>query len=399
MMEPLTGPPAEDRPPKILAHAPVKLWNGLFTIRARVIYAGRELDGRFLIDSAAPISILSPVWLRNQGILPAFIEVPGAVPRRPEWSPMQEGERELAPLAKIDELRIGTMSVPVHEFLLHTVDFFEPPESIGPCCDGILGLDFLRNYSLRFQSFPHSEIQIWDPAGFHLGSQTPWTEVEVTERGDLTSRCGYGKLEGVRWDTASEQGMVVTESWKSAVSTTPVKPHARGAKGAGFSCENAGTLAESVLLEAAGGPGSNRGLLALKNPALDVGMLILGRGDFTFDLPHGRIWFSSAGFSKALPENRSGLRVEYAYSKDGDRILVVKALAPKSPAVALKQAGLKVGTVIEQIDGKDAGDFDEWEVNRRLGGSKGQSVGLAWKAGHAMKFYTFKVAGGEKPYP
>ncbi|MEO5971624.1 MAG: hypothetical protein ABIQ95_16995, partial [Bdellovibrionia bacterium] len=62
-------PPAASPPPitKLLARAPVRLWDGLFSVRLSIGAAGKTLNGRFLIDPGAKESVISPSWLESQG--------------------------------------------------------------------------------------------------------------------------------------------------------------------------------------------------------------------------------------------------------------------------------------------------------------------------------------------
>jgi hypothetical protein len=50
------GTPVDEM--KLIARAPVKLWDGLFSIRLNVTIAGRKLSGRFLVDSGVGPSVL-----------------------------------------------------------------------------------------------------------------------------------------------------------------------------------------------------------------------------------------------------------------------------------------------------------------------------------------------------
>ncbi len=87
MMEPLkadspeTGP-ASPRITDLLARAPARLWNGLFSVRVSVEVGGKVLNGRFLIDSGVETSLISPSWLMGQGVYQSLTIMPGLPPER-----------------------------------------------------------------------------------------------------------------------------------------------------------------------------------------------------------------------------------------------------------------------------------------------------------------------------
>ncbi|MBI2711306.1 MAG: PDZ domain-containing protein [Bdellovibrio sp.] len=66
-------------------------------------------------------------------------------------------------------------------------------------------------------------------------------------------------------------------------------------------------------------------------------------------------------------------------SSRGDRYLEVRQIQPKSPAAKLLKDGLRVGTVITQIDSKDSADLDTWQVIRYLSGDYGSEISLQWE--------------------
>lgn len=291
-LDPIQGePPAVTQ---IQARIPARLWEGHFSIRVDFVVGDRSLNGRFLIDSGALHSVLSPVWLESQGIYPAWVSSPELMPARVRWSiPGQEGEGVLANWVHFDHVRVSGFKIPVQDFLLMDTDFFAPPEFVGSCCDGVLGVDFLRSFPLEFQADAPSELRIWPRENFHWGPDSTWKEFTETE--------------------------------------------------SGFSSK----------------------------------MPIPTKGKVTLDLPHGRIWFSK-DFEDQKPQNKSGLNLVYK-SIRGDRMLVVAQIKPGSPAASLIRQGMKVGTVITQLDSQDPSELDLWQVNRRLGGAYGDRVSLQWE--------------------
>ena len=221
------GTPADEM--KLLARAPVKIWDGLFSIRVGITIAGRKLDGRFLIDSGTGTSVVSPEFLEGQGILSAWIEVPDAPFRRVPWGANGSSRGGLAPMAAVDLVTIGNYPLKLKEFAVFDTEFFAPPESPGSCCDGVLGTDFLRDYVVELRPGPPAEVKLWPAESFHLATvgdaegATPqdfqWVETALTPAGEVVSSCiahldhGF-QLVGVRWDTGRENAMDVHLPWQ-----------------------------------------------------------------------------------------------------------------------------------------------------------------------------------------
>ncbi len=318
LMEPVKGSTPSSL--SILARAPVRLWNGLDSIRLSVKAAGKTLNGRFLVDSRVNQSVISPSWLENQGVYPVWIEVP----RAPLVSVFGKGlwkeQRQLGRKARVDGVEISGLDLPLTDFVLLQTDFFEPPETVGHCCDGVLGNDFLRLYPIEFRRGPPPEMMIWPRENFVGPPGSSWVEIR-------TSDSGIASVEG---------------------GTSKVLP------------------SDSV----------------------------------TFDLPHGRLWFSNGvplGANQAkreLQKNRSGLKLVYVFQA-GERVLRVSEIQSKSPAQKLSDAGLRPGMIITSIDSVPAGDLDTWEMQRRLNGEFGSTVVLQWKTKKGLKMAPLKVQRAE----
>jgi hypothetical protein len=303
MMEPVASTP----PPitKLLARAPVRLWDGFFSVRLSVGAAGKTLNGRFLIDPGAQESIISPAWLESQGIFPLWVILPNQSPARVTWSGPWEGNGSLAPLADVESVSLSGLSLPMSRFLLKETEFFSPPNYIGTCCDGVLGTDFLKLFPMEFQSTAPAEVRVWPIENFRGPLDSQWLEL-----GEIPAR---------------------------------------------------------------------------ELPA---------QGNFTYDLPHGRIWFPASHPQKQAPKvNQSGLELEYNLIK-GERVLLVKRILPRSKAYRqLVKAGLKVGAQITQIDSKPVEEIDITEVEQRLAGNFGDSVSLQWKIGKSLKMAPLDLSG------
>ena len=311
-------PPAASPPPilRILARAPARLWDGFYSVRVSLGAAGKILNGRFLIDPGAQQSIISPEWLESQGVFPLWVIAPKEPLARVTWSGPWEGKGALAPIAILDSSSVSGLSLPLSRFILKDTVFFEPPDFISSCCDGILGLDFLRLFPMEFQT-----------------SQTPQTPQTLTASG-------------------SPAGVKI---WP---------------------------------IENFRGPLQSQWLEWGEIPARDLP----AKGNFTYDLPHGRIWLPpSKGGTRVSETNRSGLELEYDF-QGGERVLRVQRILPRSPAARqLVQAGLKVGSQMTAIDSKPVEEMDITEVKQRLAGYFGDSVSLQWKSGKRLKMAPFRV--------
>jgi len=120
--------------------------------------------------------------------------------------------------------------------------------------------------------------------------------------------------------------------------------------------------------------------LQARSPGLNVGMEVLGRGSFTLDLGHGRIWFPPKTISAPILVNRSGLELEFVLDQDGERLLRVDRIREGSPATKLQAQGLKPGSVVTRVNGVESDDLDLWQVEQLLSGASGLEVTVQWKA-------------------
>ncbi len=363
---------------KLLARAPARLWNGLFSIRANVSFAGRTLNGRFLVDSTAPTSQVSPEWLDSQGIYPAWIYAPGGSVEGVQRSGMWKSERPLARRVRAERVEVSGLVLPLREFLLTETDFFNPPENVGSCCDGVLGLDFLSLYPVEFRSVSPPEVKIWPREGFRGIEGSNWIELSELPSGEIASSCSlpfWSEIQGVSWDLANPGGLQIHTPWQLS----------RG--GATQLVCGELMVAKDLQPRLVKPPrsGAEGGLLTEKNPGMSMGISVLSHGTFTLDLPHGRMWFAPETLPlREQSQNTSGLRLAFEV-QGGERVLRVVSIGSKSPAKNLIRDGLKAGTVITQVDSIPAEDIDLWEVNRRLAGAYGPQVTLQWEAKKGLK--------------
>ncbi len=360
----MMAPPAIRPPEKLLARAPARIWDGLYSVRLSIQTAGTELVGQFLLDSGAAKSLISPSFLESQGINPSSLRVAKSAPQRVSWT----GGSGLAHRAVVDRSALSGLDLRLTEFLLVETDLFKPPQHAANCCDGVLGLDFLRRFVVEFSPGRPAAIEIWPREGYFKTDRS-WSEVAISPQGALASEeceliSGGTRLQGVRWNTGAAAAIEIHSPWES---------QARKAKGPwALRCGE-------LLIADAISPKTSRAI-SFRDPGLTAGMGLMGRGPFSLDVPHGRIWWSQAFLSARDRVNKTGLQLKYRMNRFGDRELRVEGVARNSPAAEYLKAGLVPGAEILAVDGIPSVDLDLWEISQRLSGARGEVVHLRWKA-------------------
>lgn len=373
-------PPARRLNSDSLARLPAKLWEGLFSVRMSVDVGDKLLNGQFLIDSTAQESLMAPQFLKWQGINPVFITQFGKRRHSIEWI---SGAGESIPLY-VFGVKLGTLSLPLHDFYLADTELYGPPDYRKTCCDGVLGLDFLRRYRVEFLEEPSKAVRVWDPGASIDDGTWHWVPVYFdSEEKKPTSDCVFHAthakdqeakrvprtgLQGVRWSTATIPSVGVHQPWQSTVSKLsqshrvqwelecPIEP---------IGVEKSKSIASHLIPTIPEGGGKR---YASAYPSSSVGIEILGRGTVMWDLPNGRIGFNKEAIKTPVWQNRSGLELEFDFNSVGDRILRVVEIRPDTSASLLKKGGLRVGTEIVSLDGILVEDLDQDHVDRLLMG-------------------------------
>jgi len=373
---------------KPLARAPVRRWDGLYSIRLNIEIGSQVLSGQFLIDSDTPHSVISSIWLENEGVLPSLIRN-FHIPPEP-ISVM--GTSDIAPVAEVDRVTMSGFPIDLSEFHIYDTDFFLPPQFTAPCCDGVLGSDFLRKYVVQFNPGPPNEFLIWPREGFsplvrsedeksRTGSELvdpTWIETHINPQGKLVSDdCKWSSSRTffkaiVHWDTGDDVELEASPGVFSPQMT-------RGT----LECDQKILIQNTRL---------TRGTRKTSGYSLTGGIAFLSRGPFTMDLPHGRLWFSKTALDAPIRKNESGLTLNYSI-KNKKRVLEVDRIQPGSLAKELVQEGLKLGMSISAIDSKPVSQMDLWEVDQRLAGAYGDRVILEWKtpSGTEIKKVPLKI--------
>ncbi len=311
-----------------LARAPSRRWQGLFAVRMDIGVSENSVLGQMLIDPATLRSIISPDWLRSQGMPPEWLLVPEAQPERVRIEAGAEaGNTGLGKVTRVERAILSDYPLSLSRFLLFKTELFDEPQYAASCCSGILGIDFLRRYVVEFRAGKPTEVNLWPMQAYSSLSGYQWVEVRENSKGDLVPIC-----------------------------TDRVK----ALPGAQKLCRDP----RQSLREAT--------------------------ASIVFDLPHGRVWYSPQELAAPEYKNTSGLKLGYTYIK-ADRVLVVEAIGNSTTARTLERAGLKKGMIVTEIDHVPALEMDLWEVNRRLSGVYGDVIKLTWKSPQGIKSEPLKV--------
>jgi hypothetical protein len=393
MMEP---PPPYDpaRFMKVLARAPARRWNGLFSVRTDIGVGKGSLDGKFLVDTGAGMTMLSPEFLDAQGVPAAWLELPRAPLTHVAWTGLRETGGGLARRAEIERASVSGLPLPLRDVLIFDTSFFGEPENLASCCDGILGTDMLRRFVVYFSPGPPAEIRFLGREGFSPPDKFTWLETSLQPGGDVVSDClaqpeepehsDFAELRGVRWDTGSEESFDIHVPHQAAAKKD------RGTWTIGCGPLTVARDLRPTYPQAPHEGSRDSGPLDAGYPAANVGVPLLARGPFIFDLPHGRLWLDRASLDETVPRNLSGLTVDYVMKKRG-RVLEVAGIRKGSRAAALLKQGLRPGTVISEVDSRAAEELDLWEVERRLAGVYGDTVTLEWASKSGRKIAPLKV--------
>ena len=310
-----------------LARLPSRRWRGQFSVHTSLLIQNLILNGKFLIDSSARHSTVSPQWLKAQGV--------HFVPER-----LNDGLG-----IRVDEARLGRYTLPFREFLLkESQDLFGPPREVAACCDGVLGLDFLRRQPVEFRSTLPFEVILYPRAQF---DPQDWNKFRPSDKSLLP-------LLGMERETGE---------WVSPA----ILPLVNSTHPSAWQW----SIGESIFTRTKKLPARSEGVLGVHYTS--------GGGSFILDIPHGKVWLEP--FPKHqhrdYPANRTGLSLHYDF-RNGDRALLVTAIRPASPAYRALHPRMRVGHAILEIDEIPVSDLDEWQVERHLAGDYGTQVKLSW---------------------
>ena len=293
-----------------LSRLPVKLLNGIFTVRAAIEVGSVELNGRFILDPSAPKSLISPTFLQNQGVNPEWVTLPGRGLESAIWS-LGQGDKIGRPV-QVSGMVLSGLRTSLTRFLMVETQQFDST-GLTVCCDGVLGVDFLKQHAVEFNGGKTPHVNLWARKGFRMAEKTPWAEIYETPESTLVSRCdiypgksndasraGIGLL---RWDLGRELNLAVAqplpktgrrlaskEGWSLVCGQEKIRsqvwslPHGVYKK----SLENGKTKSfqaiqvHTDLFEKQG---------ADRTPGAAAGADFISGRSLLFDLSHGRVWF------------------------------------------------------------------------------------------------------------
>ncbi len=435
--------------PPVLARAPVRIWNGLYVIRAELVISGKGRLGQFLLDTSTPRTLVSPSWLALQGVSPViYIDQDARLLSLNSPMGWTVGKK-----LWIDDLKISGTSSGLAEVWVSDTEVFSPPESVSQCCDGILGADFLRKYTVEF--VPHMEdkhvlaglsgaavilhplstkdkpfypwTRPWHslpvsqrseaPApsaselppsvnGQGINSNADWITVDVTFNGNqelvldcypyfnenLVKTKTLPGLTGVRLSTHIEEAGVLHTPWVDQIFLKKKLPNSINARLACGDAQSPLVNLPRVSLELAQHmtPLERNSPLHAKTPGLTLGMDFFGKLNWILDLARAKIWIMRDSMehyeSQNFADRHLTAPLELEYVINRLGDRILKVTSIESDV--LKKQGLKVGMIIGSIDDQSVDGLDQWEIDRRIQGIYGTQLTLKQegKAGKVFKF-------------
>jgi len=358
---------------KLLFRAPAKRWDGLFSIRLTIDAAGKRLNGKFLIDTNSEHNLISDQWLLSQGVHPFFVEAYKEPFGKVNW----RKKSKLTKKVYVDNVQISGYPVDLDEFWVMDTSAYFPPKHFYPCCDGVLGLDFLRKFSIEFHPQAPAHVKFWDRHNF---SKQGFSAVPayIDSENKIVTRCEFSSSDNkyktnVFWNTGNSKGLSFN-----------LRPGAKKYYTSNWSltCDNQLIAKNTTKLSFNSGR-KNKGIL-------NGGVDFLARSSFVIDFSNGKIWFDNDSENKKILKNQSGLKLAYTY-KNGERALRVQNVHSKKASKKLIREGLKVGDYLTQVNDRLAKEMDHWEVQKYLSGDYGKKITLHWETEDGIKIVPFEV--------
>ncbi len=286
----------------------------------------------------------------------------------------------MLPTCDQPELVIGSAQVPADG---QSVLFDMTPfcEATGRNLYGILGVSALRDYVIRF--IPHDErLDILNSLPVDAGIEIP-----VTWR-----KTGTMELEMVCSDSHREKFLVDTGSTSEVTLRADLFDFLHGVGSITRLRENAvvtanGTVQvqEGIMDRSCLGDWEHSNVVVIRGTTFSyVGLKYLNRYTVTFDFP-GRRLFLKPGKYFAEKSRRTCLGTGGLWREGKLRL---KYVLPDSPAA---NAGLKVGDIIESVNGKPVDGSSLFKL-RRLFENDGETVSLTLRRGDRVATVKIKLA-------
>jgi hypothetical protein len=314
---------------------------------------------------------------------PQLAERPDRKPGIHPWA----GGRTPGPWLRVTELDVAGYRASLGTVGLVDTELFTPPDSIAPCCDGVLGRDFLSKEAVAL--FPAQDLKsrsvafIYEEGRFAPAPDWSWVEIAQDEEGFFSAECTFVRA-------AQSKGSTKTAGirWSTVHSVDPTRLGGKSIESGSLECDSKLTAAGVVPVEL-------RAFGKNQPPQARVGLDLLGRTVVVFDIGHGRLWFAKSAWEESPQRLKSGVELAYDFAREvdlksvsgkglslGERVLLVTGLNRKVPlAKRLAEAGVRNGTRLISIDGKAAEEWDLWQVQERLSGRGGTRVELEFFSG------------------
>lgn len=183
IMDPVPENPTRTEP---LARSPARrVGQGEWTLRINAQAIGIKINGQFLLDPEASMSIVSPDWLDSQGVEEFLLEDPGK--RIVKVS--RKGRDKLTKVLVLADVETSGQKLGIDEFAALNVDEYKMPEDFDICCDGVLGVDFFRKNVIQLDtSAPLGGVLIWPRSNYRAPTGYQWVELSLDADGSLPKK-------------------------------------------------------------------------------------------------------------------------------------------------------------------------------------------------------------------
>jgi predicted aspartyl protease len=241
----------------------------------------------------------------------------------------------------------------------------------------ILGRDFLDRHILKFD-FANSRFRILDGAEAHDLPSEPISLISYSRRILRLPVRINGQDLFADLDLGNQNALLISES--AAAQLVPELPRSTWVTLDVSGLLTTGTVVVPVLSVAGTDLRSVPALVMTlpDNASANVGLPVLRRFAMTLDLGQSRLWLTPDAAAVGRPFERNRLGAALEPQEEGLKILHV---ALNSPAAA---AGLAVGDIIVEVDGRRVTRETRSELSRFGYGASGESYRILTQAGRSF---------------
>lgn len=289
-----------------LGRAPAKAVAGGLAVRGRVWVGSKNLTGLFLLDFSQLQTLISPVFLKEQGLQPWELAVANVLPRR-EFD--------------VDSLAIGGYPIPVRRVrLVETEEWVKKSRAEqmqlsflrAGCCSGVLGVDFLAHQTFEVGAVGDPYLRLLPRTAYFAGGGSHWIEASLVEGDEpiqsrLRTRCWWTRSSGpdggrrqaitVLWESVDADALNQVAAVKLESTEVSSSVRSRQKERLRPTQRRASLRSYSGKLECS--DDVKWELKAGDSYELDGNLYLrpatwLKRTPLVFDLPNGRIWFKDS---------------------------------------------------------------------------------------------------------